>query len=71
MTSTFRIEIDEDACAGHGRCWTLAPDLFEARPEDGKGQVKVSQPDPSTRAEAERIVQLCPENAIRIVEIDG
>lgn len=70
MTPTFRIEIDDDACRSHGRCWTVAPELFEPKSGDEGGtRVTATGFDESQRALAERAVQLCPENAILIVEL--
>src|SRR6187401_456533 len=28
--SAMRVLIDEDRCTGHGRCYSLVPDLFDA-----------------------------------------
>jgi ferredoxin len=25
-----RVSVDADRCTGHGRCYTLAPDVFDA-----------------------------------------
>jgi ferredoxin len=63
-----RVSVDGDLCFGHGRCYTLAPELF--RDDDaGNGQVKedgtVSQKD---TALARRAVRECPEHAITVTE---
>jgi ferredoxin len=58
--------IDPDLCAGHGRCYTLAPDAFQDD-ESGYGQVVkniiVTDED---RKQAELAVKSCPEDAISI-----
>ena len=70
MAPTFRLEIDDDSCGSHGRCWALAPHLFEEKPGgEGRGQVKEALLEESLRSDAERAVQMCPENAIRIIEV--
>lgn len=61
-----RLEIDPDRCTGHGRCYDLAPNLFEAD-EYGHGRVVRAAPEASDAAEALKAVQACPEQAIRFV----
>jgi ferredoxin len=53
--------IDEDACAAHGDCADLAPEVFEV---DEVARVIGTGPDELLRAAAE----LCPTAAIRIVD---
>ncbi len=60
-----RIEIDADRCVGHGRCYTLAPDVFDA---DDVGHATVLTGTvagelESRAADAERN---CPEGAITL-----
>lgn len=64
-----RIRIDTDICTGHGRCYMLAPDLFEA---DDSGYGVVTRPDvpDSLLEQAESARQNCPERAIFIEEPD-
>jgi ferredoxin len=52
-------------CTGHGRCYRLAPDLFEPDEED-LARVKVDQVDADHRDLLNRVVKLCPEQAIRV-----
>ena len=62
-----RIRIDTDVCTGHGRCYMLAPELFEA---DDSGYGVVVRPDvpDSLLDQAESARQNCPERAIFIEE---
>jgi ferredoxin len=61
------VVIDENLCTGHGRCYSLAPSVFE--PDDrGQGLVIVAELNPDLEGEAEMAVANCPERAIRIVE---
>jgi ferredoxin len=58
------------ACQGHGRCYTLAPQLLES---DDEGYVTISGGDPIEVPEelhelAEDVVGSCPENAISLIE---
>jgi ferredoxin len=58
--------IDTDLCAGHGRCYGLAPEAFE--PDDsGYGRVAGGPQDAGNRAAMEDIAAQCPEQAITIV----
>jgi ferredoxin len=64
-TGTFRVSIDTELCAAHGRCYQLAPDVFEAD-DDGYSRVKHAVLGPESRALLGRVAQLCPELAIRV-----
>jgi len=63
-----RIRIDPDRCTGHGRCYALAPDLFE--PDDvGSGVVRVTGELPADlEAAAQLAIANCPEHAIETVD---
>lgn len=60
----MKLAIDQAKCEGHGRCYDIAPNLFE--PDDfGHGQLVtgVSQTD-ADPDEARRAVHACPEHAV-------
>ena len=66
----MKVHVDEDRCEGHGRCYALAPAVFE--PDDlgnaqvvGDGTVAAGEEDRARLAAAN-----CPELAITIEE-DG
>ena len=61
----LRVLFDADACTGHGRCYTLAPDVFE--PDDaGHCLVKLTIADGSElEAQVATGVSNCPEQALR------
>jgi ferredoxin len=60
-----KVHIDADRCEGHGRCYSLAPQLFEPD-EIGNGRV-VADPVPDhLQDDARRAVANCPEQAITI-----
>ena len=65
---SMKIRIDTDSCTGHGRCYTLAPDLFAADDETGYGVVIGDGEVDADRAElveqARRAVNNCPERAV-------
>lgn len=64
----MRVVIDTSMCAGHGRCYKTAPEIFEDD-ERGYGQVKAGgQFSEECRDAAERARISCPERAIEITE---
>jgi len=64
----MRVRIDRDRCQGHGRCYGLAPDLFE--PDDlGDGYVIGTGDVSADRlAQAQLAVDSCPEQAVVLEE---
>ena len=60
----MQLRIDEERCTGHGRCYSLAPDLFE--PDDeGNGQVVGDGRVPPGQEDlARKAVANCPERAV-------
>lgn len=64
----MRLILDSDACQGHGRCYTLAPDLFDSD-DEGYAVLKVTGEIPDElREQAQLAVDNCPEFAISIEE---
>lgn len=66
----MRINLDSDKCQGHGRCYALAPDLFE--PDDEGYAVMLvasgSVVAPGLEDAARLAADNCPEYAITIVD---
>jgi ferredoxin len=63
-----KIRIDFDRCSGHGRCYDVAPSLFDDD-ERGYGQVKGDGTvTPELEDEARAAVLSCPERAVEIIE---
>jgi len=66
--TAMRVRVDEARCQGHGRCYDLAPDLFEAD-DIGNSHEKNDGVVPSGQEDlARRAVLNCPERAITIAE---
>jgi ferredoxin len=61
----MRLWIDTAICTGHGRCYSLVPELFETD-DSGYGIVTCEEIDESQVERARSAVQNCPEHAIRI-----
>jgi ferredoxin len=62
-----KVRIDTEACTGHGRCYTLAPAVFDSD-ERGYGFVTSDEVSEDLRDKALIGVQNCPEQAISIVD---
>ena len=60
-----RVRVDSEKCVGHGRCYVLAPEVFE---EDERGHCIVIEEDVSEALadEARKGERNCPEGAIRL-----
>jgi ferredoxin len=64
----MKLRIDAEMCTGHGRCYALAPELFEPD-EDGHGVVLHGGDVPPGREDAaRRAANNCPERAITVEE---
>lgn len=57
------VTIDENKCQGHGRCYAMAPEVFDAD-DEGRGVVIDSDPDETLAEQAELGIANCPEAAI-------
>lgn len=64
----MRVQIDTERCEGHGRCYALAPLVFEPD-EIGNAQVLGDGTVPAGEEDRARLaVANCPEQAITIDE---
>jgi ferredoxin len=63
----MRIVHDKERCAGHGQCVGVAPELFKFAPD---GSLVVIDPNPpeALREAAQDAVDVCPVQALSIVE---
>jgi ferredoxin len=61
------LSVDENRCTGHGRCYTVSPDLLS---DDEEGYVTLRgssmEIGDSQLASAERAVAACPERALSL-----
>lgn len=60
---TSQASIDRTICKGHGRCYMLAPAVFDAD-DEGFGVVIGEATTPGDVTALERAVNNCPERAI-------
>jgi ferredoxin len=66
----MRIKLDSEKCQGHGRCYSLAPSLFESDDEGYSvligGENNERDVPPELEREARLAVDNCPEFAITL-----
>jgi len=60
-----RIRLDADRCQGHGRCYVLAPDLFDAD-DYGHCVLLVDEVPAGREDDARSGVENCPEQALTL-----
>ena len=63
----MKVSIDHDVCTGHGRCYMLAPEVFDSD-DSGFGQVRSLEVPPEAEDQARVGVRNCPEQAITVDE---
>jgi ferredoxin len=60
-----KIRLEPARCTGHGRCYTLAPNVFDAD-DEGHCVVVAAEVPPTHEREARAAVINCPEDALEI-----
>jgi ferredoxin len=65
----MRIEVDPGVCAGHGRCYSLAPEVYEPD-DDGYCATRSLQVPAGLERQARVGASNCPERAITVVDDD-
>lgn len=61
----MRVRVNDDLCMGHGRCYDLAPAVFEAD-DTGHARVRTEFVAAAEQENAELAEQNCPEGAITL-----
>jgi ferredoxin len=62
-----KIRLDEQACVGHGRCYALAPDVYE--PDDmGHCILRHDEVPVALEHQARTGAQACPEDALTVID---
>ena len=61
----MKIRLDPERCQGHGRCYVLAPDLFDAD-DFGHCVLLVEEVPPGREEDARTGVENCPEQALAL-----
>jgi ferredoxin len=60
----MQLRIDAERCTGHGRCYSLAPDLFEPDDEGHGVVVGDGTVEPEMEELARKAAANCPERAV-------
>ncbi|QIS10434.1 ferredoxin [Nocardia arthritidis] len=63
----MHISADRDRCIGVGHCLRTAPDIFDSG-ADGRVVVIDPEPDPARADTVRKVVQLCPNAAIALLD---
>ncbi len=63
----MRVHVDMNRCTGHGRCYALAPGVFDAD-DDGYCSLKMTDVPSDLEDQARLGARNCPEEAISIEE---
>jgi ferredoxin len=65
----MKVKVDGALCTGHGRCWTVAGDVYDPDDEGfNSDRGSVIDVPPGKEESALRGVRACPEGAITVVE---
>ena len=67
---TPRVHIDPERCTGHGRCYSLVPELFDSD-DAGRGTVIAGELADNLVERALVAVRNCPEGAIELQPADS
>ena len=62
----MRVIVDTNACTGHGRCYSLSPDVFDSD-DEGHSVIRVEHVEGDLLRSAESAVANCPERAISLI----
>jgi ferredoxin len=60
-----KIVLDADRCTGHGRCYSLAPKLFDSD-DEGHSVLLASEVPAGLESQARLAVENCPESCISL-----
>lgn len=66
MADRMTAVVDREACKGHGRCYMVAPDVFDSN-DEGDPVVIAEATTEAQVTSLERAVNNCPERAISAV----
>ncbi len=63
----MKVEIDLDVCVGHGKCYLVAPEVFEPSDDLGRARIlrEVTSAETDLLRRTKNAVDGCPEGALR------
>ena len=62
-----KLLVDEERCQGHGRCYAIAPALFEVTDDHGHSAAVGTDVPEELVEDAKDAVESCPERAIKFL----
>jgi ferredoxin len=62
----MKVKVDPEICVGHGRCYDLAPEVFDDDNDRGHALTHGEEIPPELEAKARRAAANCPERAISL-----
>ena len=65
----MKIRLDSKRCTGHGRCYVLAPEVFD-EDERGRCVLKLETVPAQLQESARKGVEGCPEYALSVASAD-
>jgi ferredoxin len=63
----MKVVVDHDLCEGHGRCYAVAPELYEVD-DDGYSAITEASVEPGLEDAAREGAVACPRRAISVIE---
>ena len=66
----MKIEVDPAVCVGHGKCYMVAPEVFQPCDDLGRTKIlrEVDASDPDLLRRTKNAVDGCPEGALSFVK---
>lgn len=64
----MKVHVDDEKCQGHGRCYALAPEVFDADDLGNGHEIGDGTVMPGQERQARLAVANCPEIAITVEE---
>jgi ferredoxin len=65
----MKVHVDQEKCQGHGRCYALAPEVFDADDIGNGVELGDGTVPPELEDKARLAVENCPEQAIILEEV--
>ena len=66
----IKVILDSETCQGHGRCYSLSPQIFDCD-DEGRSVLLLAEPTSAEDIAAARLAAAsCPERAITIKEVE-
>ena len=64
----MKIRVNKSGCVGHGRCWAVAPEIYELDDDGYTALEGLIDIPPGKEELARRGARACPERIIEVIE---